>query len=371
MFQPASTGQFRAPRSGAVARAVDATRSSIRTLRRGTIRSLQRVGIDDAVGNSGWRRRRLLILAYHGVSLDDEHLWNGQLYISAKQLEERLQLLRSAGCAILPFNEAVDRLYSGALQVPSVALTFDDGYADFASRAHPLLKRYGAPATVYLRTNRLGRTPGLRLVCAYMFWKARRSVICLPEVQCDPFDISTETGRADASAAIAAYGKRLKLNHQEDVEFIRRIASDLGLDGDAFVRSRVLQLMSTDEVRRMAGDGVDFQLHTHTHQTPDDADQFARELRTNRQHIEALSGKPATHFCYPSGNYAAQFVRWLDSLNVESATTCDPGLASRISPRLLLPRFVDGSFVTAGEFRGWITGTSAWLSRQRSYSRAV
>ena len=40
---------------------------------------------------------------------------------------------------------------------PLVSLTFDDGYANVCSRALPVLKRYRAPATVFVVTSAIGR----------------------------------------------------------------------------------------------------------------------------------------------------------------------------------------------------------------------
>ena len=53
--------------------------------------------------------------------------------------------------------------------------------------------------------------------------------------------------------------------------------------------------------------------------------QFIDEIETNRRKIEAVTGKYARHFCYPSGNYDMRFLPWLADLGVRSATTCDPG----------------------------------------------
>src|SRR5215212_5598986 len=102
--------------------------------------------------NTRWRGERLLIVCYHGVSIDDEHEWAPGLYVTAEDFEERLKLLRHRGCTVLPLDEAVRRLYERTLPPRSVALTFDDGNFDFFSRAWPLLKAYDIPASVYLTT---------------------------------------------------------------------------------------------------------------------------------------------------------------------------------------------------------------------------
>src|SRR5690349_15578915 len=98
---------------------------------------MQRVGITSRVASSAWRRRRLLILCYHGVARFDEHLWNPDLYVSAADFARRMTLLRESRCAVLPLNEAIDRLYGDDLPERSVVLTFDDGYFDFGSAALP------------------------------------------------------------------------------------------------------------------------------------------------------------------------------------------------------------------------------------------
>ena len=59
------------------------------------------------LSNSAWRRNRLLILGYHGISLDSEHEWDGKLYMSAVQFRRRLELLAEGGCAVLALDEAL------------------------------------------------------------------------------------------------------------------------------------------------------------------------------------------------------------------------------------------------------------------------
>jgi peptidoglycan/xylan/chitin deacetylase (PgdA/CDA1 family) len=341
---------------------------SVRVLKRTALHSLERVGCAGLVGRSRWRRQRLLILAYHGISQDDEHRWNGALYMSQEMLEERLGVLNRTGCTVLPLAEGVQRLYAGTLDDRSVAVTFDDAYCDFVTRAFPLLQKYGIPVTMYLPTFAVGwNTPVFQLACSYMLWKTKHTRLHLPEVQPEPFDLSNASARAATVGAIHAAVKRRSGSREDRDTLARHIAERLSVDYDAVVSKRLFQVMPAEDVRRLAAAGVDFQLHTHSHHMPLDRDLFERQIVENRRVIHSLTGVRATHFCYPSGAYDRRFLPWLADLDVKSATTCDPGFASPKTPRLMLPRFVDTSNCSTVEFHGWLTGTAALLSRGRSY----
>jgi hypothetical protein len=88
---------------------------SARVLQRHSLSAVRRLGGYRALGASRWRRDRLLILCYHGISIDDEHLWNAELYMPPDRLERRLRTLRAFGCHVLPLGEALERLGRGDL----------------------------------------------------------------------------------------------------------------------------------------------------------------------------------------------------------------------------------------------------------------
>ena len=141
----------------------------LRNAKLATLGVLRRTGVFDLVANSEWRRNRLLILCYHGTSLEDEHEWRPALYMAPQVLEQRLQALRSMRCSVLPLEEALQRLHSRDLPPRSVAVTFDDGAYDFYRQALPLLKKYELPVTVYQTTYYSDHAfPIFNLICSYM-----------------------------------------------------------------------------------------------------------------------------------------------------------------------------------------------------------
>jgi peptidoglycan/xylan/chitin deacetylase (PgdA/CDA1 family) len=344
---------------------------AFRPLKRVALQAFQRTGGFNLVADSDWRRQRLLILCYHGISLEDEHLWNGALYMPPDMLEQRLKALQSMRCAVLPLAEGVERLYAGTLPERSVVVTFDDGYHDFVAAAHPLLKKYAVPSTVYLPTLHCGdRAPIFSLCASYMLWKARGNRIPAPDFQGEPLDLRSAAGRDAALAAINDIVKRDKLSHDGQQRLLRQLADRLQLDYDGIVAKRLLQIMDPEDATRLAQDGVDIQLHTHRHRTPHDRVKFIEEIETNRTRIEQLTGLDPRHFCYPSGAYEPEFLPWLAETGVISATTCDPGLASRRTPPLMLPRLIDTCATSASEFQGWLSGAAWLITPKRSYAHA-
>ena len=324
--------------------------------------------------NSEWRRKRLLILCYHGIALEDEHEWHPALYMNASDFETRLEILKRGGYRVLPLAEALQRMYAGELPERSVAITFDDGGYDFYKQAHPLLKAYGFPVTVYITTFYCDyNKPVFGLICSYMMWRKRGAIVDGRMITGADFtlNLAHEEGRAAALKVIVDFAEKENLSAAEKDEVARRLATCLDIDYDELLARRILHIMNRDEVETLAAQGVDFQLHTHRHRSPLDSKLFHREIDDNRRYIKDLTGVGADHFCYPSGAYRPEFLPWLSEDKVVSATTCDPDIASAESHPLMLPRLVDHSSLAPIEFEGWLTGISSFLPRQRSYAHAA
>ena len=69
-----------------------------------TLQFLKSLGAFTIVQDSKWRRERLLILAYHGISLEDEDQWDPALFMSLQMFRERMGLVKKRGCAVLPLD---------------------------------------------------------------------------------------------------------------------------------------------------------------------------------------------------------------------------------------------------------------------------
>jgi peptidoglycan/xylan/chitin deacetylase (PgdA/CDA1 family) len=339
-----------------------------RQLRRAALTVLKSCGAFRLAKDSAWRGHRLLILCYHGLALEDENQWRPFLYISPMQFERRLDILRDGRYTVLPLAEALERLHQNDLPPRSVALTFDDGTYDFYTQAWPRLKQYGFPATVYLTTyySELER-PVFSLICSYLLWKARDlGRVDLKEFGIDlPVALSSVENREEAVSRLVQWAEKSDRNGQAKDQIAARLAQRLGIDYQKPLAKRILQLMNREEVRQLAAEGVDFQLHTHRHRVPLSEELFRREIRDNRERIARAVAGERKHFCYPSGAYRPEFLGWLAKEGVVSATTCDTGFATSETNPLLLPRFVDTTGRTDLEFESWVSGVGHFLSRRK------
>ena len=340
----------------------------LKKFKQAALQSLKTTGVSRLVHNSRWRRQRLLILAYHGISLDDEHLWNGSLFISADTFRARLQQLKKSKCAVLPLDQAIERLYADDLPDRAVAITFDDGTSDFSRKAFPLLKEFDLPATLYLTTFYSEyQRPVFDVMCSYLLWKGRNAVLDLKQLtgQSVRTELTANNSREAALRQIHSFAGERKLSAEEKDAFAAALATSLGVSYDDLLEQRIMHNLTAAEVERLAKEGVDVQLHTHRHRTPNDRELFLREIEDNRASIKQITGGHASHFCYPSGVYDPMFLPWLREAGVVSATTCELGFASRNSNRLLLPRFLDNESLSNIEFESWLTGVSQALPRRR------
>lgn len=347
----------------------------LKGIKKTALRSLKTAGAFRLVAGSRWRRRRLLILAYHGVSLDDEHSWDGSLYLSPETFRSRMGVLESSGATVLPLGEAVERLYADDLPDRAVAITFDDGAYDFYARAFPIIGEFGFPVTLYLTTfyTEFNR-PVFDTFCSYLLWKARGRSLDLEELTGadSRVELSGDAARAAGLSALRGFAAERKLSAEEKDELLRKVARAVGVDYEELSERRILHLVNPAEVRELAEAGVDVQLHTHRHRTPNVRELFRREIDDNRSVLSRLTGRDAAvHFCYPSGVYERSFLPWLAAAGVRTATTCETGYATRESEPLLLPRLLDVASLSDLEFEGWLTGVSAALPRRREGAPAA
>src|SRR5262249_46313146 len=153
-------------------------------------------------------------------------------------------------------------------------------------------------------------------------------------------------------------------------QLLGRIAAALAIDPQPLLDNRMLSLLSTREVGLLAAQGFDVQLHTHRHRFPsNDHEAAMREVTENRTRLEAITRRPAQHFCYPSGIFPSGQWPWLAQLGVASATTCLPGLNHRGTHRYCLRRFLDSEDVRFIEFQAELAGFNEILRTAKSVLR--
>jgi peptidoglycan/xylan/chitin deacetylase (PgdA/CDA1 family) len=272
----------------------------LKKFKQAALKSLKSAGVSTLVHNSRWRRQRLLILAYHGIALSDEHLFNGSQFISADLFRDRLELIRRSKCAVLPLGEAVARLYANDLPDRAVAITFDDGLSDFYRRAFPLIQEFDVPVTLYLTTfYSYYQRPVFDLMCSYLLWKGRSNVLDLKSLTAQEFKTNLQglDAREAALGQIHAFAREQKLSADEKDAFAASLANHLDVDYDSLLEQRTMHNLTPEEVGKLAEGGIDIQLHTHRHRTPLDRELFVREVEDNRKSILEMTGKGATHFC--------------------------------------------------------------------------
>jgi len=310
----------------------------------------------------------LLILCYHGVSRSDEHRWRPSLYVSPVAFRRRMEIIRRCGVQVVPLDSALKQICNGGFSSPSLALTFDDGWQDFHSVVWPILRDCGFPATVYQTSfysayNR----PVFDTAVSYLLWKGRRRSLRLGNLSgmSGTFELDSETSTEKATDAVLARTARLRLNAEEKDQALQQIAEMVGIDYQQFLTSRTLHLMNSSEIAEVSEDGADVQLHTHRHDVPFTREELLEEIAINRAWVEAITGKPANHFCYPNGNHRPEVENWLRDANISSATTCDPGIVSEKTGKFRLPRLSDSSRVSEAQFEAWISGVGLIASACR------
>lgn len=99
--------------------------------------------------------QKIPVLMYHHLLLEEENTYgNNPAVITVEAFEEQIAYLHRYGFNTITLLE-LEKFLLGEIDVPkrSVVITFDDGYSSNYHYAHPILKKYGFEASIFLITH--------------------------------------------------------------------------------------------------------------------------------------------------------------------------------------------------------------------------
>jgi len=292
----------------------------------------------------GWirHRGRVVILTYHRVVSDhmvrDELIQPG-MYVREQSFESHITYLRKR-FHIISLDELLDLWQTNRLKSHRsyCVITFDDGWKDNYQFAFPVLKKYRIPATIFLATDFIGT--------ARRFW---------PDHMMFLLEMSRQhtTGADDRRAFSTVLAETIGVTLSAKDEIFRRGESGDPIDPDAIIEfckgvgvdriqqiidrlSRALHvdlptqrvLLSWNEVREMAGEGVTFGSHSGSHRimTQIPLSEVKMELIDSRKTMLEQGIKPVPVFCYPNGNFDRDIQELVRGSGYLAAVGCEVGL---------------------------------------------
>jgi peptidoglycan/xylan/chitin deacetylase (PgdA/CDA1 family) len=236
---------------------------------------------------------RVFILEYHSVTSDDP----SEGRVTARTFSRHLRHLVES-FSIVTVAEAARRLRSPEpLAEDLLALTFDDGYADNAELAWPLIEQHHATATVFVTTGFLDGEP-------LWFDVARRSLRALARSQPRAAKPLIEELRRSlpgwrASLGVSEYVNRMKYLGIVERERLVSLMTDLALSED-----RPSRPLSWEQGRTISRAGGEIGAHTISHPILSGLDRGAqeREILGSRERVATELGVEPSSFAYPNGS---------------------------------------------------------------------
>lgn len=300
------------------------------------------------------------ILMYHSIGEGEMDPWRMQ--VTSGHFEEHLQVIKRIARPV-SMTELVSMHREGRIQPNSLAITFDDGYANNSTKAKPLLEKTDLPATVYA-------VPGFIRGGKPFWWNQLEQIVLKPgklprEIQLtlggkdfrwrlgEAAEYSGDQARADRNRHPwgADPGTRLGFyfslwnalfkehpsRHRQLIEEIRQWAGIPELDQPEDHRP-----MSPAQLADLAKGGlIEVGGHTanHTNLAALSLELQEREILEGKQDLEAITGRPVGGFAYPFGQYTQDTVALLAQKGFQHACTIQQESLWSGNSLLELPRW--------------------------------
>jgi peptidoglycan/xylan/chitin deacetylase (PgdA/CDA1 family) len=280
-------------------------------------------------GNSG-----LSIFIYHRVLPHKDPLFPGE--VDRADFDRDLRRIKSM-FNVISLLDAVRHTAAGTLPPRAACITFDDGYADNAEVALPILQRHQLSGTFFVATSFLN---GGRMWNDSIIELVRGAPDGVLDFSAFGLGVHPLGSIAQRQTAIGALIGQLKyLPVDQRLDQVNRLVDATGLVLPANL------MMRTDQVRLLHQAGMGIGGHTMNHPIlASVTDAVARaEIADGKHALEAMIGENVPLFAYPNGkpdaDYRAAHVRMVKELGFEGAVSTAWGACGGEPDVFQLPRF--------------------------------
>lgn len=275
-------------------------------------------GVKTAKAFARWVQARFLggalILGYHRVATAGQA--EDEVCVTPTHFAEQMEALSQVAHPI-SLTKLVHFLKAGSVPPRSVAVTFDDGYADNLYEARPVLEKYAIPATVFVCTGYMGKEfwwdELTRLVLSSNAEvHALRLAVGKRQFVWDQPKGSPEAGwEVRGKFRQALYHFLLALDVEEQSQALVTIRNWAKVSAE----DQPARALTQAELLQLAEGGlIEIGAHTRHHPmlprlTPE---RQREEIVTSKYDLEELLGKRVAGFAYPNGratDAAKQMVR--------------------------------------------------------------
>jgi peptidoglycan/xylan/chitin deacetylase (PgdA/CDA1 family) len=287
-------------------------------------------------------RRRLRILAYHGVF--DVDAFRRQMSILATDYEP---VSVADVTAALRDNEPLPDY--------SAWVTFDDGDASVVENALPILKEAQITATMFV-------CPGLIDTTTPFWWDIVASALNLGEF----WDLDGRRYGKDDGTALVRRLKGLEDDHRRGI--VATLADTIVERTGRLLQRRQL---TTAQLEEFLSNGGSVGNHTWDHPCLDRVDSATLEVQILKAHewLENRVGEPVRLFAYPNGDYTPEAEHVLREMGYHVGALFDHRLGVVGGNPLSLSRLRVNDSTSPARFAAILAGVHPALHRMRPGSR--
>ncbi|MGH9432777.1 MAG: polysaccharide deacetylase family protein [Terriglobia bacterium] len=238
-----------------------------------------------------------IVLMYHSIVEDPKRTANSIGISQPKaSFEGHIRTLAKRYNAVSIEQVAQFAKEGRPLPAKSVAVTFDDGFADNYDVAMPILNRYGVPATFYILVNAVETgNPPWYCRLRFAFGTTRKPEWSDPEY---PLTCKLASRQDRESTLNIAFEIGARKTGEAQERFLQRVEKSLEVDP---LGPQEELMMSWDKVRALKKAGHIVGGHTLSH--PNLAHVSLGEARSeimgSKKKLEEELGEPIDHFSYP------------------------------------------------------------------------